>query len=101
MRISDWSSDVCSSDLRDDDFGADDTSIFQANAFRFSALNQNLADGSVEMDFSAGCFDAVRQSIGKGLKAADRFAGAQAVQHGDDHVSGCIDRKSTRLNSRH
>src|SRR3546814_13686941 len=42
MRISDWSSDVCSSDLLDhitsSGLGLDDTSMFEANSFATSQL---------------------------------------------------------------
>src|SRR3546814_4770537 len=114
MRISDWSSDVCSSDLANDEQfardakaqrGADRRVVFQhlAQRLRLLVKDQRLIVG----------LDAERRVLGC---LVAEHADAAAAQHrslvlllrGDDDVLRAVpgvgwkgDRKSTRLNSSH
>src|SRR3546814_3927866 len=95
MRISDWSSDVCSSDLVPDDGGF------------LVPVHAPALDGQVR---GKRCED--RELAGEGLCRGDadfrasvrrkqkvRLARHRAGRHVDDDGDG--DRKSTRLNSSH
>src|SRR3546814_3058573 len=97
MRISDWSSDVCSSDLRRALAAADahgDDGIFDAAAL---ALDQRVAD--------AACARHAERVADRDRAAVDveRFMGdaerVAAIEH--LHRERFVDRKSTRLNSSH
>src|SRR3546814_5596755 len=107
MRISDWSSDVCSSDLCAD-IGAPTSSCWaQAHASKLTRRPRRSTPGDAEIGPEA---QALRSGLG-----VDRGAGLQLVLRsalGDaDHggaqqaavldVTGGEDRKSTRLNSSH
>src|SRR3546814_9951811 len=97
MRISDWSSDVCSSDLAAIDFGdvADD-----GKAEAGAGLVAVEADAAVEdaVAVCGGDADAVVLDLDLG--------GRPVARDGDEHAAAAIfgrvlDRKSTRLNSSH
>src|SRR3546814_8443351 len=105
MRISDWSSDVCSSDLVDDQHhrgGRGGDHLDRTAAADFDEAADGLRrggdqpgivageDGTVIGDETATCLDHPEGKIGF---AESRRA---AQQHG-----GAGDRKSTRLNSSH
>src|SRR3546814_6498818 len=102
MRISDWSSDVCSSDLED--------AVDAVDAVGGEALAQALDDGNAAGHrglVADGAADALGQSGKRGavvreqrLVGGDHMApGAQRGLH--DLPGGVLDRKSTRLNSSH
>src|SRR3546814_7852056 len=107
MRISDWSSDVCSSDLRGDE------AVFVAQGDRRAvrSVAQVLAGGAVverhrrhaaghrlERDVAERLRQAREQEqVGAGEVARQRFAALHAAE---DEVR-VLDRKSTRLNSSH
>src|SRR3546814_2692954 len=97
MRISDWSSDVCSSDLTGTDAAVDQLA---------AQLDDEAAeDGGIDMgrdlDIAADAGLEVRGELfqlrgAQRVRARDR-GGRLAAVRGDDRV----DRKSTRLNSSH
>src|SRR3546814_8320951 len=85
MRISDWSSDVCSSDLQARHAripGAVILAVLRANARR-------RAIGAAKHDRAAHL--AARHIVGLGRRIDDVI----------DRLHGEVDRKSTRLNSSH
>src|SRR3546814_9527948 len=115
MRISYWSSDVCSSDLGDWD------SLFvpfpsPRNKTRVARIGcrGRPADPSSELpgDDDAGGVVAVA-TIGEAGGECEGRVGVQAIRDGAadrlrlaegravQHIAGPADRKSTRLNSRH
>src|SRR3546814_10270703 len=97
MRISDWSSDVCSSDLLSDkrvlliivtpDGDVQNRILFVSRDY----LEQELLEASnfFNQHFAGMSFEQVRLAI------ADELSSLQA------DISRLIDRKSTRLNSSH
>src|SRR3546814_9009392 len=111
MRISDWSSDVCSSDL----IGQAVAHIGQADAIALVPLKRNrvavIADAQVQpatflmrsdsdRDRTVRTGNAIFYSIfNKRLK--DQAWNAGAHQFGRNIYAGDEDRKSTRLNSSH
>src|SRR3546814_9011530 len=107
MRISDWSSDVCSSDLGDrlrlPDAGRgalDPDELVLAGAVgdpQAADEQRPYADGLDDRDV----LDAVPGLDAVGL-AAQRHGGARLDQrHAPSLLAGEVDRKSTRLNSSH
>src|SRR3546814_8907969 len=118
MRISDWSSDVCSSDLGYDAFtdavlGAG-TSAAVANGFGpDSPYNADLPyDIKQKALFGEASYDLTdRLTATAGLRYYDfkeerRFTSGGLFANGDDQLDetksdGFSDRKSTRLNSSH
>src|SRR3546814_1573272 len=100
MRISDWSSDVCSSDLRG---GSAAASYAHHRAFR---ARSHIEPGHAEAD--AAEKRAIRHGGGDGHNplatrqpVIDAGVGP-AVRAGDRHGDRVVaDRKSTRLNSSH
>src|SRR3546814_3246927 len=97
MRISDWSSDVCSSDLRHRlhqfggmGLGAGNTDRLQA-VFFVDRIGDPTAFGGPPVDGLIGEFDAF------GLANGANWQGRRRA--GDISANG--DRKSTRLNSSH
>src|SRR3546814_3062495 len=103
MRISDWSSDVCSSDLEGerggaaDEFGADEAHDgFARNAER--ERDARLGRDDPETDLADLCRHGAKPLFGevaRDHRAEDRLeAGFQLLRQGGD-------RKSTRLNSSH
>src|SRR3546814_9493080 len=85
MRISDWSSDVCSSDLTEGDAVGGDRAVGQRQAFGVAAnpretLHQATVDGAVAAD---------RQHLGRQV-ADDHLPGAgfQAVEDAKGDVAG-------------
>src|SRR3546814_8060104 len=97
MRISDWSSDVCSSDLIDTGHNFDEVIAFRDK--KVAELGETLIVRSVEDSIARGTV-ALR-------KASDSRNAAQATtlleaieEFGFDACIGG-DRKSTRLNSSH
>src|SRR3546814_4428221 len=105
MRISDWSSDVCSSDLREgvSEDGDDFLGGEEAVAAVAGALAQNAGSGEgiertgrgLERDVQFRCQHLGRQD---GL-ADDQLQGPRAG--GAAPQADARDRKSTRLNSSH
>src|SRR3546814_2457606 len=108
MRISDWSSDVCSSDLlhniamhdfqRDYAFCADvHPQQTPAKALTFDGIVR--ADGSVATRNYIGNVSSVNCSAMVCRQIADAFRGDGLADY--PNVDGVVDRKSTRLNSSH
>src|SRR3546814_2456232 len=107
MRISDWSSDVCSSDLHDQ-FRA---SVYQfAQIVRGQALRTDITGGQVaDANLSdTVCFDLVQiffhhQAVFCDAAVVHLFEdGGKLFQAGYRHLTAPGgDRKSTRLNSSH
>src|SRR3546814_8604777 len=102
MRISDWSSDVCSSDL----LGLVDRLFSRVGA------SDNLARGRstfmVEMVETAAILAqatdrsfVILDEVGRGTSTYDGLALAWSVVEAVHEVNRCRDRKSTRLNSSH
>src|SRR3546814_7743547 len=86
MRISDWSSDVCSSDLHVD------------AAFGEMTLDRNPP--AARGDRHALVIVAVAAPAGEGVAEPEIVVGGDCV--GDvGEARGALDRKSTRLNSSH
>src|SRR3546814_4940925 len=105
MRISDWSSDVCSSDLASEIFSeitgesvndspeaVHDTVVALAEYFssRFQLYGRKL-----DIRFFRGEGNGATELLGGGKERALSDAVTAAKQHGS------LDRKSTRLNSSH
>src|SRR3546814_2228741 len=101
MRISDWSSDVCSSDLQEE---------AKKSTARRTALAEKIFLGTVTdcaagQAFEIGVDRAVQ--AGKLTARKDQRANEAAVGGGDHHLQRVAaeipveDRKSTRLNSSH
>src|SRR3546814_3093700 len=110
MRISDWSSDVCSSDLLDQGKVGNESAHFRAMLDEADQIGQRrvvLGDhrcaglataADHEVDLIA--LEAVHAAAegGRRFRRAGRVAGGLELQEGMDVVE---DRKSTRLNSSH
>src|SRR3546814_1762905 len=102
MRISDWSSDVCSSDLHagvlpDDDQCAD-----------AGGQSEDLAQSGAEPDGGRGrqCAEPARRTEADRPRQfqqprAEMAAAVPASDDAENTDAGSIDRKSTRLNSSH
>src|SRR3546814_9405141 len=101
MRISDWSSDVCSSDLHVailDDGGADRDGGVHV------AVPAEVADGAA-VDATLDRLDLVDDFHRADFRRAGQGAGGerrgQRVQRVETFLQAAGDRKSTRLNSSH
>src|SRR3546814_3979494 len=104
MRISDWSSDVCSSDLASD--GSDMGGVTPLELARhfptteLADIGDELADGLFGQDPAASqplaLFDALRTDFS--LARLRHYTGT-APEHFQRYI--LLDRKSTRLNSSH
>src|SRR3546814_2363751 len=98
MRISDWSSDVCSSDLR----GAVATAL-RAHQFHLRLAHDVVAEAAVVV--AHGLPAGVAVQAGGNHGDADLVLHVR-VEHGVDDdgrvlAAEVLDRKSTRLNSSH
>src|SRR3546814_4711011 len=104
MRINDWSSDVCSSDLNEEvytPFGHSDYQTIVANIKKFSAGGKTAVISTVNGDSNVPFY---KELANQGLKATDVPVVAFSV--GEEELRGIdtkplVDRKSTRLNSSH
>src|SRR3546814_2308696 len=108
MRISDWSSDVCSSDLHTDSKGSDDYNQ-KLSESRAQSVMQYLGEHGVAADRMTAVGRGETQPIadndsdeGRELnrRVELRITGATAPVSGSASVAP-VDRKSTRLNSSH
>src|SRR3546814_6520391 len=96
MRISDWSSDVCSSDLHDRRHRAEQNRLGHASLFGAGNVMRNLAATSGMADM-----DGVRQiELGGQFDHVCRI-GVHLVAGISLGRAAMADRKSTRLNSSH
>src|SRR3546814_973233 len=106
MRISDWSSDVCSSDLMDDN----DLQLYIHRLAKATLVlekhfdkSQPAADGAVR--YRAKTTEDAYYTVH--VRMITKEDGAQFFHLWTDHSDGCSnyaiceDRKSTRLNSSH
>src|SRR3546814_2952871 len=97
MRISDWSSDVCSSDLVDaspltaEQRVAGDRDILEINLRRAVAVDGRIVAAD----------DAGQRRVDQEQRHAVAVALTAAGARGDQQVRRPGDRKSTRLNSSH
>src|SRR3546814_8866454 len=100
MRISDWSSDVCSSDLFGqfgEHTGAVRSLLRRSRAADHPALDA-MEDGGDPEEVEGG----VEAVVGNGSPAGSRAIGRNVIGLGRNVKCGEIgDRKSTRLNSSH
>src|SRR3546814_6370202 len=107
MRISDWSSDVCSSDLADTslqalapvaaEFGRFNLLAWDGNDLVFASNHPGFASFPVEPGLHAmsnGAFDAPWPKSAHATRALEAWLRSPAA-------SAPTDRKSTRLNSSH
>src|SRR3546814_1905275 len=97
MRISDWSSDVCSSDLGD----VAHDQVEAARADRLDQLRGQLRAAHLRLQVVGGDLRARDEDA---LLAVEHVLAAAAEEEGDVRVLlglGDADRKSTRLNSSH
>src|SRR3546814_7410633 len=118
MRISDWSSDVCSSDLRDplrhQSHRSEDEGERNGREDLEDALDPQMDDPPApilhDRDVRALAIEktrAIEEADGDGRDGKQRehalvaFAVAQRRQYAAQHQSQPEDRKSTRLNSSH
>src|SRR3546814_7917211 len=103
MRISDWSSDVCSSDLRSPEDGVSDARCTHVTRDRRSGLSFDVkvvrAGFASQSDIDQAV-DRFRPAFAQRGAQVDMVVLAQA--HIDAPLDGqAEDRKSTRLNSSH
>src|SRR3546814_7011938 len=105
MRISDWSSDVCSSDLREGDglanpvagVGAAEDRIFEDRVeAAFGVVVGIAVAGRIKARQAKAHPVVIVAELGRGEAGADLRRPA-----GEDAVPVLADRKSTRLNSSH
>src|SRR3546814_7136157 len=105
MRISDWSSDVCSSDLNSGERHSPDGATLQARTVS-RAVNLALPEADVqarcaESGVSISSIEPLK-SGGTHLVCVTRDGADEMRLRLQDHViAGVVDRKSTRLNSSH
>src|SRR3546814_7270020 len=101
MRISDWSSDVCSSDLLVDIDAVSQSDVDQLRAKQQAAQAALAgAEASVRARALDMSFTQVRAPIG-GRISDRRVDAGNLVAGGEGAQATLLDRKSTRLNSRH
>src|SRR3546814_6664922 len=114
MRISDWSSDVCSSDLSwtfDGEVPGPLVRVTQGDTVEFTLINSKDNKNSHSIDFHASQLDVV-ENFGqikpgetKQFTFTAKYPGIFFYHCGSDpmiqHIARGIDRKSTRLNSSH
>src|SRR3546814_4067686 len=97
MRISDWSSDVCSSDLLADKRRVTPDSLFRiasmTKAFTALAILKLRDDGKLRLDDLAEQHIPEMKGWTYPTKDSPRIRVRDLLQH--------VDRKSTRTNSRH
>src|SRR3546814_5022044 len=118
MRISDWSSDVCSSDLRGLRSGSLPTPLcvglgaaaalaaveMESESARISALKNRLLEGIRGRLSGVALNGHAAQRIAGNLNLAFEGVDAEALMRALPRLavsSGSADRKSTRLNSSH
>src|SRR3546814_3737913 len=97
MRISDWSSDVCSSDLESPNLAARLQGLAAPDSVVIDATTHSLAGSAFDCeDLGAQTMKGVMRPVAawRVLRPRDLDRRAEAMQ-GDE------DRKSTRLNSSH
>src|SRR3546814_2774640 len=105
MRISDWSSDVCSSDLTSGMIKGGDVSLTATDG---SIVNQTLVsttgrEGNMTTDFGKSAGIESTGALSLDAKKDIAVSGATVTAGGDASLKAGqdIDRKSTRLNSSH
>src|SRR3546814_4828601 len=104
MRISDWSSDVCSSDLDEHAAAAIFGRVFEQVSDQFvevlplDARDERLVACRIETHVGIEGGDRARDAFDAVPDIGARLRGAAAA---DGAGAGEIARKSTRLNSRH
>src|SRR3546814_9495349 len=115
MRISDWSSDVCSSDRLDNGDGHPPAQILNISAYRKAVATSGKRNHNGQHRYfchsnpEVSDIDRSRESFGEICRAHVEYAPAddkpagQTSQHGNNRQEGhnYKDRKSTRLNSSH
>src|SRR3546814_4958073 len=100
MRISDWSSDVCSSDLRLQEYRAGTTSESDPHLFNIMAeVTKSLTDE--EIDSLGSYLQGLHERPDAATLIAMANAPAAAAAPAAEPAPAPEDRKSTRLNSSH
>src|SRR3546814_10295937 len=105
MRISDWSSDVCSSDLRI--LTTHTGSLPRPQDVVDLLLAEQVSPGSKKAELAAAAEKAIADVVGKQIEAGIDVIndGEQGrpdyTSHVKDRLTGNEDRKSTRQNSSH
>src|SRR3546814_9528824 len=105
MRISDWSSDVCSSDLREDGFN--DFFLLGDKKVNSPKLFHSYSQGILTAR-DTWCFNGSNKKVVKNMGAMIDFYNGEVLRfnkrfNGIDQKSrnALVDRKITRLNSSH
>src|SRR3546814_4347252 len=97
MRISDWSSDVCSSDLR---ANVEEVQFLRAPR-RHRGARERLAPGERVQERRLADVRAARErDLGNG-SVGQKLQRRRGFEESDRAGEGLADRKSTRLNSSH
>src|SRR3546814_10474610 len=97
MRISDWSSDVCSSDLAGDEAGTKAAFAKAHHVTKLAFVNNRVVVNSMEPRGTRGSYDAASQTF-------TLYTGSQGSHRMLPPLCDSVfkvDRKSTRLNSSH
>src|SRR3546814_3491229 len=102
MRISDWSSDVCSSDLEQPGQGGHDDELAQhAYGYRAGAL-EHLGKVVLGQGQPHAEHDDAQQRHDIGCDPCELLGDEEGEYCKEQYPDGkCLDRKSTRLNSSH
>src|SRR3546814_1628771 len=104
MRISDWSSDVCSSDLLAlDDFGTGYSSLgyLQSAPFDKIKIDQSFVRGATEPGSRTGAIIAAIVALAEALEMETTAEGIESLDQLDLLRRLHVARNSTRLNSSH
>src|SRR3546814_5786354 len=98
MRISDWSSDVCSSDLLDGD----------GEVAGGVVILRTGADARATIEAVRTKLDELKKSLPPGVAVVPTYDRSQLIDHAIENLTHklieefiVVDRKSTRLNSSH
>src|SRR3546814_2948680 len=101
MRISDWSSDVCSSDLAKTFVVEPDPTKLASFGISYSELGEALenANLAVGANYYNRGGEAYLVRVDSRVRTVDEISNAVAATRGGTPIT--VDRKSTRLNSSH
>src|SRR3546814_8379158 len=101
MRISDWSSDVCSSDLFafiNQGASGNDSTVLQTGEATVANVSQTGSGNSSELNQSGFV---ANFNLSTGVRQSGDDNQSVVNQTGSATLDGDLDRKSTRLNSSH
>src|SRR3546814_4043414 len=100
MRNSDWSSDVCSSDLKIDRVNISSGSFNEVSIYNFKH-NAPKWRGNLTLQQDCGPINVMARGNRYGPYSRQTTRAGNAIQHYDPEIMLDLDRKSTRLNSSH